>query len=306
MKLFVAFIISVIIFLNMPLKNDLGVISSEIQSQGPLFSFGVIADVQYADYDAAGTRFFRSSIMKLRDAVRVFKEDSVSFILNLGDIIDRDYSSYKPILNILDSSEIKTYHVAGNHDYSVDSRYKNHLPVMKTAKEGYYSFVKQNFRFIILNGNELSTYISDNKVSVKKSENYISTLKDKGAVNAVEWNGGIGCKQLEWFEKELEKATSANEKVFIICHFPIVPENAHNLLNYPDIMSLVEKYHNITAWFNGHNHAGNYGNFNKIHFVTFKGMVETERNNSFSVIEVYKNKLWIRGYGREKSQILAI
>jgi hypothetical protein len=42
-----------------------------------------------------------------------------------------------------------------------------------------------------------------------------------------------------------------------------------------------------------------------IHFVTFKGMVETDANNSFALVEVYKNKIWIRGYGREKSQILA-
>ena len=67
----------------------------------------------------------------------------------------------------------------------------------------------------------------------------------------------------------------------------------------------IEKYQNIIAWFNGHNHAGNYGNFNMIHFVTIKGMVETETNNSFALVEVYRNKIWIKGYGREKSQILA-
>jgi hypothetical protein len=71
------------------------------------------------------------------------------------------------------------------------------------------------------------------------------------------------------------------------------------------VLPILEKYHNIIAWFNGHNHSGNYGNFNMIHFVTFKGMVETDANNSFALVEVYKNKIWIRGYGREKNQILA-
>ncbi|MBN2632621.1 MAG: hypothetical protein JXR66_03630 [Bacteroidales bacterium] len=64
-------------------------------------------------------------------------------------------------------------------------------------------------------------------------------------------------------------------------------------------------YDNIIAWFSGHNHAGNYGNFNMIHFVTFRGMVETAERNSFAVVEVYPNKIWIKGSGREKSQILA-
>ena len=61
----------------------------------------------------------------------------------------------------------------------------------------------------------------------------------------------------------------------------------------------------IIAWFNGHNHAGNYGNFNKIHFLTMKGMVETETSGSYALVEVYFNKVWIRGSGREKGQILA-
>jgi hypothetical protein len=34
-------------------------------------------------------------------------------------------------------------------------------------------------------------------------------------------------------------------------------------------------------------------------------MVETDSTNSFALVEVYKNKIWIRGNGREKSQILA-
>jgi hypothetical protein len=33
-------------------------------------------------------------------------------------------------------------------------------------------------------------------------------------------------------------------------------------------------------------------------------MVETESENSFASIDVYKNKIRVRGYGREKSQIL--
>ena len=103
----------------------------------------------------------------------------------------------------------------------------------------------------------------------------------------------------------LMNSEEADEKVFLFCHFPVWPDNNHNLLNYKEVLSILEKYQNIVAWFNGHNHAGNYGNFNMIHFVTIKGMVETETNNSFALVEVYNNKLWIKGYGREKSQILA-
>jgi hypothetical protein len=42
-----------------------------------------------------------------------------------------------------------------------------------------------------------------------------------------------------------------------------------------------------------------------IHFVTFRGMVETDQLNSYARVDVYKNKIWITGTGREKNQILA-
>jgi len=304
MRIIFAFFIAIITFFNMPYKNVSKDGKSINQSQKPLFSFGIIADVQYADLDPVGTRFYRSSLVKLREAVASFKENSADFIINLGDLIDSNFVSYKPVLAIIDSSELKTYHIAGNHDYYVDPRFKKRLPVL-ASKEGYYSFVYEKFRFIFLNGNEISTYASNNKTAIKQANEFIATLKKNGEMNAIEWNGGISSKQLTWLTNQLNDATAKNEKVFLICHFPVVPDNVHNLLNYKEVLPVLEKYRNIIAWFNGHNHAGNYGNFNMIHFVTFKGMVETEASNSYSLVEVYKNKIWIRGSGREHSQILA-
>lgn len=305
MKLLIASVFAAITFFNMAVKNYPAGPEGNVQGQKPLFSFGIIADVQYADVEPAGSRFYRSSLQKLRNSMAAFKEDSVDFIINLGDLIDRDYESYYPVTGILDSSGIKTYHVTGNHDYAVDSKYKKRLPVSKQSKDGYYSIVHQNFRFIFINGNEVSTYISNNKATIKKITDTIASMKGRGEINAIDWNGGISMKQLTWIDNQLKEASGKNEKVFLICHFPVVPENIHNLLNYKEVLPVLEKYQNIVAWFNGHNHAGNYGNFNMIHFVTFKGMVETEASNSFAVVDVYKNKLWIRGSGREKSQILA-
>jgi len=305
MKLLFASFFATIIFFNMPEKNDPGGLQFINQSQKPLFTFGMIADVQYSDYNPVGTRFYRSSLVKLREAVTSSKKDSADFIINLGDLIDRDYGSFKPVLDIIDSSGLKTYHVTGNHDYSVDPRFKKRLSVLLSSKEGYYSFAYEKFRFIFLNGNEISTYISNNKAAIKQANDYISTMKNNGEINAIDWNGAISSKQLAWLTGQLNEATGKNEKVFLICHFPVVPVNVYNLLNYKEVLPILEKYQNIVAWFNGHNHAGNYGNFNMIHFVTFKGMVETDASNSFALVEVYKNKIWIRGYGREKNQILA-
>jgi manganese-dependent ADP-ribose/CDP-alcohol diphosphatase len=291
--------------MNKSVDTGPGAMVNAGQDQKPLFSFGIIADVQYADYEPAGTRFYRSSLNKLREAVSEFREDSVDFVITLGDLIDKDYDSFEPVLNILASSGLKFYHIAGNHDYSVDPGYKTRLPSAYTSKHGFYSVIHYNFRFIFLDGNDISTYSSTNKIKIKHANALLDSLKKSGEPNAVEWNGGISTGQLMWLDSQMNEATDKNEKVFLICHFPVVPEDVHNLLNYKEVLAVLGKYRNSVAWFNGHNHNGNYGNFNRTHFVTFKGMVETEQQNSFTRVDIYRNSISIVGSGREKSQILA-
>jgi len=305
MKLLFVILFASSIFFAMHGKKDTSDAQSLNQSQTPLFSFGILADVQYSKNDAEGTRYYRNSVGKLREAVKSFEIDSVDFIVDLGDLIDKDYESYKPVMAIIDSSFIKTWHITGNHDYAVDNRLKKKIPQLLSEKDGYYSFVHKGFRFIFLNGNEISTYATTNKSTIKAAEALISSIVSTGGQNGLTWNGGISDLQLQWLNAQLIEAADKAEKVFILCHFPVFPENNHNLLNYDKVLSVLEKHHNVIAWINGHNHAGNYGNFNTTHFVTFKGMVETENTNSFAAIDVYKNKIWIRGSGREKSMILA-
>ena len=290
-----------LIFVTMPESDR----NAGSQTQKPLFSFGVIADVQYCDCEPKGSRYYRISPLKLREAMHSFKDDSVEFLVNLGDLIERDYYSFKPVLDIIDSSGIKTWHLTGNHDYSVDSRFIKKLPIPMPSKEGYYSFIHKSFRFIALNGNEISTYGTGNKAMKAEAGKYLSSLRGSGKINAMDWNGAMSRKQLGWLNGQLEAAAAKGEKVFILCHFPVYPENVHNLLNSDEVLEILNKYDNIIAWINGHNHSGNYGNNNLIHFITMRGMVETEEKNSFATVDIYKNKIWITGYGSEKSQILA-
>ncbi len=298
-------IITVLITFAMFQTEEKGYRKPDDQGKEPLFSFGIITDVHYCDCEPEGSRFYNKSLPRLREAMIYLKANRADFVVNLGDLIDQDYDSFKPALDIIDTSRLKTWHCLGNHDFSVEKKYKRRLPIPLPEKEGYYSFIHKDFRFIVLNGNEVSTYGPGNRASIKKAEEYIARLHTEGCINAIDWNGGISVEQLSWLNKELSEAKSANEKVFICCHFPAWPEDMHNLLNYKDVLSVLENYNNIIAWFNGHNHAGNYGNFNLIHFVTLKGMVESEETSAWSLIEVYRNKIWIKGAGREKNLILA-
>jgi manganese-dependent ADP-ribose/CDP-alcohol diphosphatase len=271
------------------------------QGEKPLFSFGVIADVQYADVAPAGNRYYNLSAERLKEAYKSFEENKVKFVVNLGDLIDRDAASFGPVMDITGRSPLKTWHVAGNHDFTVENRFKKDLPVLNG--KGYYSFVNNGFRFIFLNGNEISTYASAKESTKREAEEYLQTVKSSGEKNAMEWNGGIGKKQLKWLAGQLSDAASKDEKVFIMCHFPVYPEDVHNLLNYKEVLSMLQNT-GAAAWFAGHNHAGKYAKLGNTHFITFRGMVETPATNSYAVVDVYHDRFRIRGFGRETDRVL--
>jgi len=283
---------------------NMGKNASTATDEKPLFSFGIIADVQYCDCDPAGTRFYRSSLSKLTEAAKTLSREKADFVINLGDIIEKNFSSYDKVLAILNEYQLKTYHITGNHDYSVEHDLKKSIPVLGLNREGYYSFVRKKLRFIFLNGNEISTYSAINEQAIAAAKEYLARLHGSGSINVMDWNGGISRNQLDWLEEQINAGKKQNEKILIFCHFPVAPENIHNLLNYKEVLPILNKYDNIIAWISGHNHAGNYAFTDNTHFITMKGMVETEKTNSFSLLRVYKNRIEIKGYGNENDRIL--
>ena len=49
---------------------------------------GLITDIHYADLDTAGSRHYRDSITKVREAVKVFNDAKPDIVICLGDLID--------------------------------------------------------------------------------------------------------------------------------------------------------------------------------------------------------------------------
>jgi hypothetical protein len=68
---------------------------------------------------------------------------------------------------------------------------------------------------------------------------------------------------------------------------------------------MFEEFSCVKAYINGHNHKGKYGQKNGIHYLTLKGMVETE-TNAYSIIGVHQGKLKVTGYGREPDRNLLL
>jgi len=271
------------------------------------FAFGVIADVQYCDAEPSGTRYYRASKEKLSQCVTSLNEVDLAFVIHLGDLIDRDAESFDAIVPVFNRLRPPRYHVLGNHDFSVAADRLNDVPGMLGMRDRYYSFSAHGWRFVVLDGNDLSLVARP-----KGSPEYEvaaalhATLKGGNAANAQTWNGGAGKSQLAWLEQELAGADKARERVIVFCHFPVWPRDAHNLWNDSEVLGILESRACVAAFMNGHNHAGNYAQKDGIHFVTFPGMVETRDTTAFAVVHVHRDEVQVAGFGRTPSRRLKL
>jgi hypothetical protein len=270
-----------------------------------LFSFGVIADVQYADADQVGKRNYRGSLPKLDQAIQQFNQYELSFIASLGDLIDRDFRSFASPLAILSEAKAPIHHVLGNHEFSVEDSLKKEVAVLLQNPKRYYSLVEKGFLMVFLNGMEesMDAYPTNSKNHIIGSARY-QQLKSSGANNAQTYNGGLGQKQTRWLEHELKRAEKMGLKTILFCHFPLLPENGLQLWDNREVLDLLKKYTSVVAWFSGHHHEGNYVQEKGIHHLTFKGMVEAESDSSLGIIDVFPDRLVINGFGDQQDQTL--
>ncbi|WP_245450059.1 metallophosphoesterase [Chelatococcus asaccharovorans] len=276
---------------------------------GPDFRFGIIADPQYAPVvpNLKSNRYYANSLWKLSEAITTLNREDLQFVATLGDIIDRHWQSFDDIMPLYDALKHKKFFLLGNHDYDVAADYLNSVVRTAGMPSAYYDFTGGGYRFIVLDGNDVSLF-STPKGHPKQeiARERLRKLQEANAMNAMTWNGSLSDEQFAWLQATLDKAKQAGEKVIILCHYPVFPANVHNLWDSERIVDLLTSYDNFVAYFNGHNHAGNYGEVSGKYFVNFKGMVDTPDISAFSVIEVYGDKIAIRGFGRETSRSLSI
>ena len=275
----------------------------------PEVTFGLLADAQYADAQPAMDRQYRESVRKLAEAVGELNQRKLDFTIHLGDFIDRDFASFRAVASVYEKLACPHYHVLGNHDFSVAPADKP--KVLATmgldklgSRAGYYDFTVARWRFVALNGTDVSTYANaPRSAKHTRARALMSELKKRKRRNAAPWNGGFGAEQLAWLGRTLAAADKARQRVVLFNHMPLFPDNAHNLYNDTDVLAVLDKHPNVAAVFTGHNHAGNYGARNAVHHLTLRGMVQTRRN-AYAVVEAYADRLRVTGFGREPSRTM--
>ncbi|WP_311272521.1 MULTISPECIES: metallophosphoesterase [unclassified Rhizobium] len=273
----------------------------------PLFSFGIVADPQYADMPPRPEmgRYYAESPAKLEQAIEVFNAHDLAFVVTLGDIIDRGWENFDAILAPYGKLRHRSVLLLGNHDFAVAPEYLPQVHERLGMPSPWYDFVVGNVRFVVLDGSDVSTFappLGDPRRDLAAQR--LEGLKQAGALNAHDWNGSFSDTQLAWLAQTLDAADAAGETAILFCHYPLYPQNAHNMWDAPDILALLAAHPSAKAWFCGHNHVGNYDSLGHTHFLNFKGMVDTPDENTFAIADVYRDRIDIRGFGREESRTL--
>lgn len=274
-----------------------------------LLRLGIIADPQYAPVppNPVHDRYYAKSLAKIAEAVDVLEREPLDAVVVLGDLIDHGSENLAPVLEVLSRSRHDLILLPGNHDFIVGEEHLADVHQRLGMPAPYHHMLRNGIRLIVIDGNEISTFApppGDPRRAQAKAK--LATLTAAGAPNAMAWNAGISETQFSWLERQLAQAAEKGERAIVMGHYPLHPFTDHSLWDAPRVAKLIADAPSAVAYFCGHYHAGNYGLLGNTHFINFKGMVDTEAQNAFALVELYQDRLDIRGFGREESRSLAI
>lgn len=266
---------------------------------------GIVTDCQYADIPDAGKRLYRRSPGKLQAAVDAFNGmDDLHLVCHLGDMIDQDLASYARVMPIFAQLKAPRYQLIGNHDYSILDAEKVHVPTLLGMKKPYYSMIQQGWRLIMLDGNEQSLFSHSKDAAATAAAKEAQTSATGRA--RVAWGGGLGTTQRQWLAAELAATRTAGQRALLFCHYPVLPISVHSLWDAEEVLEIIKPYADIApCWFNGHNHDGSYVAQHGIHFLNFRGMLDTEQN-SYARLDVTPQEIKVTGWGREPQRVLRV
>ncbi len=207
--------------------------------------FGICTDVHLPtmhDSEYRITAFINSMIKEKPD-----------FIIELGDFATPD-PKFAPFFAIWNSFPGDKYHVIGNHE--MDGGYTREKTIaFLNLEKSYYSFSKNGFHFIVLDGN------------------------DKKNPEAKGYKQFIAEEQLNWFKKELAGTILP---VVIFSHQGLVQyqgaDETYGVENWAQIQDILSEHNRthpgkkVVACFNGHTHYDDAVNVNGIWFITITSM----------------------------------
>jgi len=211
--------------------------------------------------------------------IDAMKQEKPDFIIELGDFgtPEPKYAKYFDIWNSFPGDK---YHVIGNHEMDGGTSREKAVEY-RNMKTGYYSFEKNGFHFIVLDGN------------------------DKKDPEAKGYKQFIGPEQVDWLKAELAK-TKYPVVIFShqgLAHYQSADEE-YGVENYKQIQQILETHNaenpqkKVVGCFNGHTHYDYAENINGIWYITITSMSYHWLGENYECIrysnEVDKEFRWIK------------
>jgi predicted MPP superfamily phosphohydrolase len=260
------------------------------QGSDTVCRFGMVTDLHYADTAPRGSRVYRDSIVKLREAIAELNTHNLDFLIELGDFKDQDtppdetttQGYLNQIETVFQEFAGARYHVLGNHDMDSLSKKQFLHAVSNTgipAERGFYSFEANHIHCIVLDANY-----------TRGGDDY-----DHGNFDWTDAN--IPAGQWQWLEEDL---SDARHPAIVFVHQRLDGEGDVFVNNAAQIRRVLESK-NVRAVFQGHHHGGGLTHENGIWYYTLKAMVEGAglSNSAFAVVDVMDNgALMVRGYAK--------
>lgn len=229
-----------------------------------MVKFGAFADLHYAKDVTVGKRYCDLSLVRLKNIVCDFNNRDLDFCICLGDVItsiqdfDKDIKNIKAVSKDFQEFNMPHHIILGNHDLEAMSKSDFYTAFGKEINCTYYSFTKENSKFIVLDAN----YLSDNT-------NYC-----KGNYN---WTESYICEeQMIWLENELNLCNEKNIVIFAHQNLGIrMNSNAVDacvIKNYKEVSKILEKYDKKITVIQGHYHNGDYQVINNVTYITLKAL----------------------------------
>jgi hypothetical protein len=278
-----------------------------VAAEKPLFTFGAIADIQYADSDTNGPRQYRRSIEKLERCGAALRGENPVFTVQLGDLVDGGIENLDRILPLFRTLPGKLYSTLGNHDFCAP---RPELLQRLGMPAAYYEFVQPGWRFLVMDGMSVSVMgRPESDPRHAEAARMLAVLKQSGAPNAQPWDGALGREQRDWLRKKLAEAARRRERAVVFCHFPVLPQSCrppHLLWDYQETLAILDAAPAMAAWIAGHDHRGGYAQRNGIHYLTLPGLVEHEAGQACQTVDVFPSRLTVRTAGEASGRTLPL
>eukprot|EP00850_Spirogloea_muscicola_P017223 SM000146S00943 [mRNA] locus=s146:49108:51623:- [translate_table: standard] len=288
----------------------------------PLFSFGVLADVQYGDKDNGDIedreQRYREAPQKLATAIDHFNSASaeLSFVLTLGDIIDgnkteeKTQSDFEVVMEILQKLNVRpVHHLFGNHCLVISR--PTLLERLCMPGRFYDVPLHAGWRLAVLDTMDMSDKWPADSDNYKEAQEYrASHPLDDMNPQMSDWNGGLSSNQMTWLKDTLSAAERHQEKVIVAGHHPVVEGAApatHLLWNHIEVVELLTASPSVVLVFAGHYHPGGYKQVGAAHFVTVPAILEApEDSNAYCIVRVFDEHMYMEGHGTVPTRELSI